>query len=116
MDVNIQGIYKLVLCGNKVLQQLTQVTFRCTPEKFTSREESSVNMKIFIGFKDLHAKVQGLTMPDFYLSATSMTRLGTCPVIHMQSTNMVKMTTIKRMQTYYKSYDPKCVPFCERRM
>ena len=32
-DVNIQGIDRLVLCGNKVMQQLTQATFLCAPEK-----------------------------------------------------------------------------------
>ena len=33
--------------------------------KDDSSEESSANMKIFIGLKDLHAKLQGLTMLDF---------------------------------------------------
>ena len=33
--------------------------------KDTSREESSVDMKIFIVLKDLHAELPGLTMLDF---------------------------------------------------
>ena len=33
LDVNKQGIDRLVLCGNKVLQQLTQATFHSAPEK-----------------------------------------------------------------------------------
>ena len=33
IDVNVQGIDRLVLCGNKVLQQLTNATFLCAPEK-----------------------------------------------------------------------------------
>ena len=33
MDINIQGIDRFVLCDNKVLQQLTQATFLCAPEK-----------------------------------------------------------------------------------
>ena len=32
----------------------------------TSREESSVNMTIFIVLKDLHAELPGLTMLDFF--------------------------------------------------
>ena len=58
--VNIQGIYRLVLCDNKVLQQLL-----CS-RKDTSREESSVNRKIFIVLKHLHAELPGLTMLDFF--------------------------------------------------
>ena len=66
-----------------------------------SREESSVNMKIFIGLKDLHAALPGLTMLVFFPLVTSMTRFGTYAVIHMQSTNMVEiMTTITGMQRY----------------
>ena len=85
--------------------------------KDTSREESSVNMKIFIDIKDLHAELAGLTMLDFCLSVTSMTRFGTYPLIHMQSTNMVKVrATITGMQTYYKAGDPKCFLFHERQM
>ena len=76
----------------------------------TSREESSVNMKIFIGLEYLHAELPGLTMLDFFLLVTSMIRLGTYPVIH--STDVVKVrTTITRMQTFYKAYDPKCSLF-----
>ena len=59
-------------------------------QKDTSREESSVNRKIFISLKDLHANLPDLTMLNFFLSVISMTRFGTYPVIHMQSTNMVK--------------------------
>ena len=47
-DINIQEIDRLVLCNNKVLQQLTQATFLYAPEKDTWKEESSVNMKVFI--------------------------------------------------------------------
>ena len=61
--------------------------------KDISREESSLNMKIFIGLKDLHAELLGLTMLNFFLSVTSMTRFGTYFVIHMQSTNMVEVRT-----------------------
>ena len=46
IDVHIQGIDRLVLCGNKVLQQLTQATSFLCSRKDTSREESSV--------KDIH--------------------------------------------------------------
>ena len=42
--------------------------------KDTSSKESSVNMNIFIGLKDLHAELPSLTMLDFSLSVTSMTR------------------------------------------
>ena len=34
--------------------------------KDTSREELSVNMKIFIVLKDLHAEIPDLTMLDFF--------------------------------------------------
>ena len=74
--------------------------------KDNSKEESSVNMEIIIGLDDLHVELPGL---DFFLLVTSMTRFGTYPVIHMQSTNMVKVrTAITRMKTCYKAYDPKC--------
>ena len=33
IDINIQGIGRLVLCNTKVLQQLTQATFLYAPEK-----------------------------------------------------------------------------------
>ena len=36
------------------------------PRKDTSREESSVNKKIFIGLKDLHSELPGPTMLDFF--------------------------------------------------
>ena len=39
IDVNIQGIDRLVLCNNKVLQQLTQATLLYAPEK-TVREKN----------------------------------------------------------------------------
>ena len=39
IDVNIQGIDRLVLCDNKVLQQLTRATFLYAPEK-TLREKN----------------------------------------------------------------------------
>ena len=65
-----------------------------------AREESSVNMNIFVGLKDLRAQLLGLTMLDFFLSVTSIPRFGTYHVIHMQSTNMVKVrTAITRMQS-----------------
>ena len=85
--------------------------------KDTSREESSVNMKIFIDLRDLHVEPPGLTMLNFLLSVTSMTRFGTYSVIHMQSASMVKVrTAIIRRQTYYKAYDSKCFLFHERQM
>ena len=85
--------------------------------KDTSKEELSVNMKIFIGLEDLLAELPGPTMLNFFLSVTSMTRFGTCPVIYVQSTNMVKVrTAITRMQTYYKASDPKCFLLHERQM
>ena len=34
--------------------------------KDTSREESSVDMKIFIVLEDLHAELPGLTLLDFF--------------------------------------------------
>ena len=69
-------------------------------------------MKIFIGLKDLHAKLPDLTMLEFFLSVTLVTRFGTYPIIHMQSTNMVKVrTAIARMQTYCKAYDPNAFHF-----
>ena len=37
--LTLQGIDRLVLCGNKVLQQLTQATFLRAPEK-TLREKN----------------------------------------------------------------------------
>ena len=98
-----------------VLQQLKQATFFLCCIKDTLKEESSVNVKIFICLEDLHTRLPGLTMPDFSVSVTSMTRFGTYPVMHMQSTNMTKVrTTITRMQTYYRAYDPKCFLFHER--
>ena len=99
VDVNMAEIDRFVLCGNKVLQQLTQ-TFLCAPEK-TLREKNHplVNMKIFIGLEDLHAELPGLTMLDFFLSVTStMTRFGTYPVIHTQSTNMVRTAVTRNLQ------------------
>ena len=85
--------------------------------KDISREVSSVNMKIFIGIEELHAELLGLTMLDFFLSVTLMTKFGTCLVIHIQSTNMVKVrTAITRMQTQFKAEDLKCFLFRERRM
>ena len=77
--------------------------------KDTLKEESLlVNMKTFIGLEDLHAKLPDLIMLDFFLSVTSMTMFGTHPVIHMQSTNMVKFrTAITKMQTYFKGADQK---------
>ena len=36
--VHIQGIGRLVLCGNKVLQQLAQATFLCAPEKILRKK------------------------------------------------------------------------------
>ena len=82
IDVNIQGIYKLVLTGNKVLQK-----------KHFERKIIKKNMKIFIGFTSLYTELPGLTMLYFFLLVTSMTRFGTYPVIHMQSTDMVKVST-----------------------
>ena len=71
--------------------------------KETSTEESSVNMKIFIGLEDLHAELPGLTMMYFFFLVTSITSFRTYPLIHMQSTNMVKVRTAI-MQTYYTTF------------
>ena len=61
------------------------------------------------GYPPGHVELPGLTILDFFLSVTSMTRFGTYPIIHMQSTNMVKVrTAITRMKTCSKAYDPKC--------
>ena len=117
IDANIQGIDRLVLWDNKGAATAYTSNISLCFGKDTSREESSANMKIFVDLKDLHAELPSLTMLDFFLSVSSMTRFGTCPVIHMQSTNMVKVrTAITRMQTYYKAHDPKCLLFRERRM
>ena len=51
--------------------------------KDPSKEESSVNVKIFIGLKELQAELLGLSMLEFSLSVTSMTKFGAYPVIHM---------------------------------
>ena len=106
IDVNIQGIDRLVLCGSKVLQQLTQATFLCSPERQFER-------RIISKHEDIHwsrGSPYQTTRPNhagFFLSVTSMTRFGTYPVTHIQSTNMVKFwTAIARTQTYYKAYDP----------
>ena len=53
--VNTHGINRLVLCGNKVLHM-----------KDPSNEESSVNIKIFIGLENLRAELPGLTILDFF--------------------------------------------------
>ena len=67
-----------------------------------------MNMKIFILLDDLHVDLQRLTMLDFFVTVTSMTRFGVYPIIHMQSTNIVKvMTAITRMHTYCKACHPK---------
>ena len=89
--------------------------------KDTSKENPLVNIEIFIGLKDLYAELPGLSMLDFFLSITSMTRFGAYPIIHMQTINMVKVkTAITRMYYKYdkllKDYDPKCFLFHERRM
>ena len=113
-------------------------------QKDTLRQESSINMTIFITLKDLHAELQRLTMLDFFLSVTNMTifitlkdlhaelprqtmldfslsdtsmiRFGTHPAIQMQSTNMVEVrTTVTGMQKYYKACDPKSFIFPEER-
>ena len=74
-------------------------------------------MKIFIGFTGFFTELPGLTYALFFPSVNSMTRFGTYPVIHVQSTDMVKVSTaIRRMQTYHKAYDPECFLFHERRM
>ena len=56
----------------------TSNIFLCS-RKDSLREESSVNMKIFIVFKDLHAELPGLTMPDVFghLNDHIRTRFGT---------------------------------------
>ena len=51
-----QCIDRLVLRGNKLLHQFTKATYACACyKKDTSKEESSVNMKIFIDLKDFQA-------------------------------------------------------------
>ena len=55
-------------------KKLSTVTVLCGQHQM--RKESSVNIKIFIGLKDLHAELTGLTMLDFFLSFTSVTRFG----------------------------------------
>ena len=55
-DINIQGTDKLVLCDNKVLQQLTQAASFMLQKRHL-RVQPSVNMKIFIVLKDLNAKL-----------------------------------------------------------
>ena len=62
-------------------------------QKNTSREESSVNMKIFISLEDVHPELPESNHAGYFLSLTSMTRFGTYHVIHMQSTNMAKVRT-----------------------
>ena len=113
MDVNIQRTDRLVLCDNKMLWQLTKATFRCAQED-TSKAESSVNMKIFIGLKDLHAELLGLTTLDFFPFGYLDDKVWNIPypIIRMQSTNMVKVrTAVTSMQTYYKTYDPNSFYF-----
>ena len=76
-----------------------------------------IKMKIFVGLKDLQAELPGLTILDFFLSVTSMTKSGTYSVIHIQSDKLVDVrSAITRMQTYYNAYDPKNFLFHERRM
>ena len=66
-------------------------------------------MRVFIGLKDFQTKLPGLTILDFFLSATSMTKLGTYPLISKaESVNLVKVkAAIIRIKTYYKTYCPK---------
>ena len=67
MDVNIQGIDRLVPCDNKLSTAAAYTSnISLCSGKDTSKEESSVNMKIFIVLKDLHAELLGLTMLGFF--------------------------------------------------
>ena len=69
--------------ATRCCSSLDKQHFLCS-RKDTSREESSVNMKILFGLKDLHVELPGLTMLDFFLSISSIRRFGAYPVIHMQ--------------------------------
>ena len=65
------------------------------------KENSSVNMEVFVCLQDIHTEQPGLTILDFFLSVTLMTNCGMCLLISMQSANLVKLwTTIIRMPTY----------------
>ena len=70
-----------MLCYNKVLQAYTSKISLWSRKKGVSREESSANVIIFFGPKDLHAELPGLNMRFFFLLVTLMTRFGTYPVI-----------------------------------
>ena len=59
--------------------------------KDTSREESLVNMKMFIGLEDLHAELPGLTMLDFCPFGYLDDKVWSISHNHIQSTNMVKV-------------------------
>ena len=71
---NIQGIYRLAAVA------YTSNIIVCS-RKDTSKEESSVNMKIFMSLEDLFAELPSLTKLDIFLSVTSMTRFRIYPVI-----------------------------------
>ena len=43
IGINIQGIDRLVLCGNNLLQQLTQATSVCAPEKTLRAKNHSIS-------------------------------------------------------------------------
>ena len=66
-DVSKEGIDRLVLCDNNVLQQLTQTKFLCVPEKTLRENNRTVNMKIFISLKGIHVELPGLTILYFSL-------------------------------------------------
>ena len=88
-----------------MLHQLTQATFLCAcTREGTSKEESSVNMKIFICLRS-PGRTTGPTFDDtaFFLSKTLMTKFGMYPVIHMESTDLVDArAAVTKIQMYYK--------------
>ena len=93
-NVKTKVINRLVQCGDKMLHQVTQATFLCTcSREDISKEESSVNMKIFIGLKDLQAELPGLTKLDFSLARNS----------HAITNLVYVRAVVTRIQTYYQA-------------
>ena len=65
IDINRQGIDTCPVWQQGDAAAYTSNTFLCS-RKDASREESSVNMKIFTVLRDLHAELPGLTMLFFF--------------------------------------------------
>ena len=59
IDVNIQGIDRLVVCDNKV-QQLTQAKFLCVPDKTLSLFLGHPVVVVSVGHLPIKASVEGL--------------------------------------------------------